>query len=395
MPRDRLVELATDYIVLLSDPHVEAASATSWDISRPHYERVHETVYQIVKDYPEGRTALDELRSSPDNPRAYDALADFLQRRLKIDGTMIGELSAAFSHCEEIVRIIYSAGRGHPSPPPASPSNEQLAKLARSLKDPAPAAPDINVIIPFRDGDGGERLRNLLAAISSLRIDAADSEVQILVTIVESNERPHWEPVIRSSVDQYVFAANPGPFNKAWAVNCAFTALPVRGVAVCIYDGDIAATPGFLRHGLNLLAAPEVVGLHYAGLTCLDPASSNRVATELLDERRLTDTSAVRGFTLVDPPGGCNWATADAYAAIGGMDERYEGWGREDNDFVRRLRRHGDMVRSSRAIQHLYHPRPQMRSSAGSLMNLDVWEDWAAQRSIGQLDKYVTAAHAS
>jgi len=49
----------------------------------------------------------------------------------------------------------------------------------------------------------------------------------------------------------------------------------------------------------------------------------------------------------------------DDLEAIGGFDESFVGWGREDSDFVVRLIRNGVSVRSGRlavCVAHLHHP---------------------------------------
>jgi hypothetical protein len=48
------------------------------------------------------------------------------------------------------------------------------------------------------------------------------------------------------------------------------------------------------------------------------------------------DLSRVPGFTLHRGPGPCTWVRADMFLAVGGMDERYQGWGGEDFDFINR-----------------------------------------------------------
>jgi GT2 family glycosyltransferase len=56
----------------------------------------------------------------------------------------------------------------------------------------------------------------------------------------------------------------------------------------------------------------------------------------------------------------CNMlAPRSAIDAVGGFDERYEGWGYEDSDLVIRLMRHGLHVRrgpADTAVLHLWHP---------------------------------------
>ena len=63
----------------------------------------------------------------------------------------------------------------------------------------------------------------------------------------------------------------------------------------------------------------------------------------------------------------CNFGIfRDEAVNVGGFDESYVGWGREDSDFVVRLIRHGIKVRSGRlaaCVAHLHHfenPRDQL-----------------------------------
>jgi GT2 family glycosyltransferase len=63
--------------------------------------------------------------------------------------------------------------------------------------------------------------------------------------------------------------------------------------------------------------------------------------------------------------GGSIVATKDAYAAIGGFDEGFVGWGGEDNDFWDRAEEAGSTYRFGYLpMIHLFHP-PQAGKVAG------------------------------
>jgi hypothetical protein len=51
------------------------------------------------------------------------------------------------------------------------------------------------------------------------------------------------------------------------------------------------------------------------------------------------------------------------------MDERYVGWGGEDDDMLARLLRHGPVKRFSDPFLHLNHPRQRMVTESGVMLN--------------------------
>lgn len=68
--------------------------------------------------------------------------------------------------------------------------------------------------------------------------------------------------------------------------------------------------------------------------------------------------------------GGINIMRRDVFEAIGGFDERYVGWGWEDNDFGRRIVKAGfELRRGTGKVIHQYHPRAQVSDA-----NRQLWE---------------------
>jgi hypothetical protein len=64
--------------------------------------------------------------------------------------------------------------------------------------------------------------------------------------------------------------------------------------------------------------------------------------------------------------GGCIWVDASVYEQVGGHDERFRGWGKEDAEFWYRLARSTRITKLPGRLLHLYHPRP----------SVDEWNLW-------------------
>lgn len=168
----------------------------------------------------------------------------------------------------------------------------------------------------------------------------------------------------------------------AWQPDRGFRAARSRNLGVCKsnasyvvwIDGDCLLPPRFLENHLRLAKSGHLVsgGRHLL---------SNTETQKLLDGvLRVESTFSHWKFrslsmgVLRDLHRGA-WETVrtcnvglyrDDLEAIGGFDESYIGWGREDSDFVLRLIHQGVKVRSGRlsaCVAHLHHserPRDQL-----------------------------------
>ena len=79
-----------------------------------------------------------------------------------------------------------------------------------------------------------------------------------------------------------------------------------------------------------------------------------------------------RGLLLRDVPGGCLWIRPEIFHRIGGLDERYRGWGGEDEDMLIRTAAAGPTTQYDDVLLHLAHPRPAMRREDGTPLNAHV-----------------------
>ncbi len=105
------------------------------------------------------------------------------------------------------------------------------------------------------------------------------------------------------------------------------------------------------------------------------------------------DAAGLRGLLLRETPGACLWARTELLTGLGGFDERFEGWGGEDDDVVARLRRNVRLVRYDDQLLHLSHPRPEMTHADGTLFNAHLadayqTDPWNAAIGFGDPDRY-------
>lgn len=189
-----------------------------------------------------------------------------------------------------------------------------------------------------------------------------------------------------------------------WQPDSSFRAARVRNLGlskvstpyVIMIDGDCLLPYRFVERHLALGQKGWVV----AGGRCL-------LGTELTERcvaTKKVDFSTIRSLKLQHLPmgrlrdlGSKKWETArtcnlgmfvsDALG-IGGLDESYVGWGREDSDFVVRLMNSGVKIRSARlsaAVAHLYHaPSDRAYVSANEIRfnsTLNDSESWLAAKS--------------
>jgi hypothetical protein len=245
------------------------------------------------------------------------------------------------------------------------------------------------VLIPFRDREGGGlRTRNLLACLTALA-DQEDGPGH-RVTIVETDSEPRSRDLLEPLVDQYLFARKDGLFNKSWAVNVGVRAGPATPY-VCVLDADILVDRSFVARNVRRLRE-EGHGTHLPfrwSLSLDEPSTLGAIELRNGDRAGDVPTSLLRGLLLREPPGGCVWLRRDVFLAVGGFDERYEGWGGEDDDVIARLTAAASLRRYDDALLHLNHPRPRMTRDDGSPFNAHIEPlSWTPDHGYGDPEKF-------
>lgn len=376
-----LASAVADSLVVCADPVARCSGLFYWQNAHPYHETVIEALRSCAE--PGIRDLGEALLAAPREPDRYAALVSALT------ATAPADVFAPAWRAETQSRMGY-----HPAPYAVTGEPEVAADDLRGL--PAGrrggADPEVLVVIPFRDRDtGGRRLRNLLACLLSLRDQSAPRD-SYHVTVVESDDVPRWREVIEPYADSYRFAKKSGRFNKSWAMNAGVVHAPGDPAVICLLDADVLADRDFIARNAARYRRPGMMGhLPYRDMFCLDPDSTSWAIRDRLHRRAARPAEDhLRGFLLRRPPGLCFWVRAESFHRIHGMDERYEGWGGEDNDFAYRLDFNAAVDVFDDQQLHLFHPPASLLREDGRLVNDHLTPlSWRPNGPIGVLDRFL------
>jgi hypothetical protein len=219
--------------------------------------------------------------------------------------------------------------------------------------------PSLSYLLTYRESDAVRRA-NLLAVLEWLG-QFADTEV----VLVEQDALPRLQAPLPAYVSA-IFAYNPGPFNRSWGLNVAFRGAHANLLACA--DADVLMEPEGLRAAVQAGQRAEAVK-PYRTLHDVDAAGSEKVRAAAADVGKVDLsghlTSRADQGEHVNFGGGLFLIRRDVYHRIGGFDERFVGWGGEDDAMTLKLRRLGVGLAEAndRVAWHLWHPRSTQTTS--------------------------------
>ncbi|MFJ9625270.1 glycosyltransferase family 2 protein [Streptomyces sp. NPDC101181] len=384
----RLAARLTAYAVLAHDPAVPDIAADYWAKSEDHYRTVDAALASLVAASPDSARAYRAVAAAPTETAPQHALRASLAGLLAAHPVQRAELAAAVAEGDRHIWIDYHLGADHAA---------RRAPAAATPREPGPRPEpaDVHVVIPFRDRSGGPRTRNLLACLEAL----ADQEggPGHRVTVVETDSEPRGRALLEGAVDRYVFARKDGLFNKAWAVNVGVVEATGDAPYVCVLDADILVDRHFLaRNTARLREGAFGAHLPFRWSLSLDgPSTLHAIGVRNGQGAADVPEAELRGLLLREPPGGCVWLRTDVFHTVGGFDERFEGWGGEDDDVVARLSAAAPLTRYDDPLLHLDHPRPAMTREDGQPFNAHIEPvSWTREHGYGDREKFTAAATA-
>ena len=386
-----LAGAVADSLVVAVDQGSRNACLFYYFRARPWVEAVVDRV-RTSADV-EIRSLGERLLEAPANPGCYH---DFKQALLArgTDHPATAPLFDAAWQAECHSRLGYHLGTRYATDDSPQVTARDLSSVSPVIPPGAGADAEILVVIPFQDRATGEvRLRNLLACLLTLS-DQSYPRERYRVVVVESDDVPRYRELIEPLVDTYLFAPNTGLFNKSWAVNVGVVNAAGPAEVICILDGDVLADREFIARNAARFQQRGTAGhLTYRNMFCLSPAStSHAIRQRILQGRAQSDTETLRGFVMRRPPGCCVWARTGMFHLIGGMDERFEGWGGEDNDFAYRMDINSPFDSYDDWLLHMAHPPASVIDEEGELPNAAIPAlSWRPGQPIGRIDRFVVA----
>lgn len=218
--------------------------------------------------------------------------------------------------------------------------------------------PRFSYLLTWRSNDDPSRTRNLLAVIAWLAKSAPDAEVILL----EQDDAPRLEGLLAHPGCKYLFAYNPGPFNKSWGFNVAFR--HARTGLLAFGDADVVLPEAQLQQAVDLCQNRVVAVNPYRRLIDLSEAETQQLIASQFDwqpERPLEQQNREGIGERVVFCGGLFFIRRDAFIHLGGWDERFRGWGGEDDAMTYKLERARlpALELDDQPALHLWHPRPQ------------------------------------
>jgi hypothetical protein len=239
-------------------------------------------------------------------------------------------------------------------------------------------------IITYRAADDPARRANLEAVLAWLKLQPLAE-----VIVVEQDAAPTLADLASFPGLRSLFAYNPGPFNKSWGFNVGVRAS--KGSLLAFGDADVfsralPAAVAAARSGSSVVRA-------FSRLVDLDEAQSDMLRADLscLGDPSFGATAPDRTQSDEFPPlcGGLVLFQRQVLALLGGWDERFLGWGGEDDAMdikVERAGLRGVMLKESPGF-HLAHRRarrpgedPGHRNNLALLRQLRAMPDEALRR---------------
>jgi len=204
---------------------------------------------------------------------------------------------------------------------------------------------DVSFIIGHR---GSTRMDLLLKTIDSI---AAQRNCAVECIVVEQDQTP----LVRDQLPrwvEYVFTPLSDPsmaYSRSWAFNVG--ADHAKSQCLIFHDNDLLVPSCYASDTLTLFKR----GFDFINLKRFIFYLSKTESTNFIKTSTLKKTMKIDSIMQNAEGGGSIGASKKAYERIGGFDERFVGWGSEDNEFWERALTQNVWQYGYLPLIHLWH----------------------------------------
>ncbi len=239
------------------------------------------------------------------------------------------------------------------------PEVKVMSAIVCSYIIPFRAEPAAAAIGQGENRHGDRRLANLHAVLRWL----AHQQSKLEIIIVEQDAEPRLDPALLPPGCIHVFTYNDDVFNKSWAFNVGFR--HAHGEVLALGDADmIISGRDILSESIAMCRTDAEAVKPYSHLIDLTLEETDQFldSGECFIPARCGQAPDREGIgEFVCFCGGLFLIRRSVYDTLGGFDERFLGWGGEDDAMSEKIER---LVASSRVVTgvtacHLYHERPR------------------------------------
>lgn len=181
------------------------------------------------------------------------------------------------------------------------------------------------------------------------------------------------------------------PFNRSRAINIA-AKQATRDIFV-IADGDVICDPGSLLQAIEFLDQHSWVIPYDKWLDLTQSSTEKLIIHPPQLPLQLDVEYNERKFKKnAKPISGTIIVTRENFNKVKGFDERFVGWGREDNAFCAAMNTIcGHYIRTKNTfLYHLWHPREGLKTHPNMQNNIRLYKRYARRRGrIGEMTKLI------
>ncbi|MGB3672886.1 MAG: glycosyltransferase family 2 protein [Candidatus Nanopelagicales bacterium] len=210
-------------------------------------------------------------------------------------------------------------------------------------------------VIAYRRDETGERRRNLDAVLRHVEPIAFAEVIVVEVDQVATPDLP--------STVNHIQLRDSGPFNKSRAMNVGFAASSAQVVAFA--DADLISPIEEIELAVASVEDRFDATTPFDRIVDLDAhATAAVLADGRLPDLRESAEEGKRGEGEYLPfCGGLFVTRRELFESVGGFDERFIGWGGEDDALSVKYARSGARlgINAGRPAYHLWHDRPVAR----------------------------------
>lgn len=207
------------------------------------------------------------------------------------------------------------------------------------------------VVVPYRDDPSSQRRANAETVLKWL------SSLDVSVVLSELSEEPDTEISLPDGVSR-IHTFSDGAFNKAQACNAGF--LHTTDDVVAFVDADTVMDSRIFKAALRRLESRDEVIRPFSSLVDLTLEETlSYFGTGLLPEPASTQRNDLRDGDVIPLCGGMVLMRRERFFSVGGYDERFQGWGGEDDALSFALIRTGATIMVMKEVPafHLWHDR--------------------------------------